>query len=150
MLYLLLLVLGLLIGAVFLVVLLIGDRKEARLEAQQKMLQEQRVQAGQPVDGAWPPPPSVSARLNLSQPTSSSQTALARAASRKMVRTFFLIRNYALGTTVLSYIIYSCFPRFDFVWVLLATALVSAAIWTAVTVLQRRAKPSSAVSQERG
>ena len=47
--YVILLVLGLGIGAVFLGVLLIGDRKEARLEAQKKAAQEQIIRASQPV-----------------------------------------------------------------------------------------------------
>ncbi len=98
--YLILLVLGLLIGAVFLAVLLIGDRKEARLEAQRKALQEQIASASQPVEGAWPPPPGTSALPDFVLPATPAKTTGTRASNRKMVRTFFQIRNAAIGTVV--------------------------------------------------
>ena len=138
MIYLILLFLGLGIGAVFLAVLLIGDRKEARRDAHAKAVQEQILQAGQPTDGAWPPPPNVSA-LPPPAPAASAKSAATRAASRKMVRNFFLIRNYALAVVVLAYIIYSCFPHFDFGWVLLATAGAALAVWGTLTLWKRRA-----------
>jgi hypothetical protein len=138
---LILLGLGLLVGAVFLGVLLIGDKKEARLEAQKKALQEQVTQASQPVAGAWPPPPDISALHGLSQPTVlSPKPGATRAANQKMVRMFFLIRNYAVGTVILAYIIYSCLPRFNFGWILLATALAAAALWGVTTMLRRSKK----------
>jgi Flp pilus assembly protein protease CpaA len=137
--YLILLILGLLIGAVFLVVLLIGDKKEARLEAQKKAMQEQIAQAGQPVDGAWPPPPSASALPSFALPASSArQPGPARAANRKMVRTFFQIRNGAIGTVVLAFIIYSCFPQLAFEWVLLTTALAAGLGWGGMILLKKR------------
>ncbi len=135
--YVILLVLGLGIGAVFLVVLLIGDRKEARLEAQRKAAQEQRVQASQPVEGAWPPPPSVSASPVFSPYAAPAKPAVTRAANRKMVRNFFLVRNYAIATVILAYILYSCFPRFRFEWVLAATALAAAVLWGVLTLRGR-------------
>ena len=138
--YLILLVLGLGIGAVFLAVLLIGDRKEARREAHKKAAPEQIAQSSQPTEGAWPPPPSVSAPiLSLETPMVPANPAAKRAANRKMVRNFFLARNYAAGTLVLSYIIYSCFPHLNFVWVLLATAGAALAVWGALTLWKRRA-----------
>jgi hypothetical protein len=137
--YLILLILGLLIGAVFLVVLLIGDKKEARLEAQKKAMQEQIAQAGQPVDGAWPPSPSASALPSFALPASSArQPSPTRETNRKMVRTFFQIRNGAIGTVVLAFITYSCFPKLAFEWVLLATALGAGLIWGGMTLLKKR------------
>jgi len=139
--YLILLVLGLLIGAGFLVVLLIGDRKEARLEAQKKAMQEQIAQAGQPVDGVWPPPPSASALPSFALPASSArQPGPTRAANRKMVRTFFQIRNGAIGTVVLAYIVYSCFPKLAFEWVLLATALAVGLLWGGIMLFKKMQK----------
>lgn len=135
--YLILLGLGLGIGAVFLAVLLIGDRKEARLEAQRKAVQEQIAQSSQPTEGAWPPPPSVSAPPTT--PAASAKPAAIRAANRKMVRNFFLVRNYAAGTLVLAYIVYSCFPHLNFVWVLVATAGAAAAVWGVLGLWKRRA-----------
>ncbi len=120
--YLILLVLGLGIGAVFLTVLLIGDRKEARLEAQREALNEQFAQARQPTEGVWPPPPTVPALPLSTLPPASAKPTATRAASRKMVRNFFLVRNYAGATLVLACIIYSCLPHLNFIWVLLATA----------------------------
>ena len=133
--YLILLVLGLLIGAVFLAVLLVGDRKEARREAQQKALQEQAAQAGQPVEGAWPPPPSASTLPYAPPP---AKTAATRAANRKMVRTFYLVRNGAIGVVVLAYIVYSCFPRLAFGWILLVTALAGAFVWGGISLVNKR------------
>lgn len=140
MIYLILLFLGLGIGAVFLTVLLLGDRKEARREAHAKAVQEQIAQSGQPAEGAWPPPPSVSALPPAILPPASAKSAATRAASRKMVRNFFLVRNYAVATLVLAYIIYSCFPHFDFVWVLAATAGAALAVWGALTLWKRRVR----------
>ena len=122
MLYLILLVLGLLVGAGFLVVLLIGDRREARLEAQKRALREQVAAARRPVEGAWPPPPTAEA-LPPPQPALPAGQSRAPGANRNMVRTFFRVRNYAAGTALMAYTIYSCFPRLSFVWVLLGTAL---------------------------
>ena len=134
--YLILLVLGLGIGAVFLVLLLIGDRKEAQRETQRKAVQEQIAQSSQPVEGAWPPPPSVSA------PPAPSvfpvKPAVTYTSNRKMVRNFFLIRNYTIATVVLAYIIYSCVPRFGFGWVLVATAGAAVAVWGVMTFWKRR------------
>ena len=138
--YLILLVLGLGIGAVFLIVLLIGDRKEARREAQRKAVQEQMAQSSQPVEGAWPPPPSVSVQLPPTPPMTSAKPAATRAANRRMVRNFFLVRNYAAGTLVLAYIVYSCFPRLNFVWVLLATAGAALAVWGVLRLWKRRVR----------
>ena len=134
MIYLILLILGLLIGAVFLAVLLVGDRKEARLEAQKKALREQAAQSGQ-AEGAWPPPPSAPA---LTEPPSSPKPRLGRTANRKMVRTFFQIRNAAVGTVVLAYIVYSCFPHVSFGWVLLATALAVGVVWGGIILVNKR------------
>ncbi len=136
--YLILLVLGLLIGAGFLVVLLIGDRKEARLEAQRKALLEQVTSAGQPVEGVWPPPPSTSALPDFALPATSAKTTITRASNRKMVRTFFQIRNAAIGTLILAYIIYSCFPRLNFGWVLCVTVLAVGVVWGAMTLVKKR------------
>lgn len=136
--YLILLVLGLGIGAVFLAVLLIGDRKEARREAQRKAVQEQIAQSSQPTEGAWPPPPSVSALPPVVPPLASAKPAATRAASRKMVRNFFLVRNYAAGTLVLAYIVYSCFPQLNFVWVLPATAGAMLTVWCVLSLWMRR------------
>lgn len=136
--YLFLLILGLLIGASFLVVLLIGDRKEARLEAQRKALQEQVTSAGQPVEGAWPPPPSTSALPDFALPASVRQPAPRRAANRQMVRTFFLVRNCVAGVVVLAFIIYSCFPQLAFEWVLLGAALAAVAVWGGMTFVKKR------------
>lgn len=138
MIYLILLILGLLIGAGFLVVLLISDKKEARLEAQRKALQEQAAQAGQPVEGAWPPPPSTSALPDFALPASARQPVPRRAANRQMVRTFFLVRNWAVGVVILAYIIYSCFPNLAFGWVLLATALAAAMGWGGSLLWKKR------------
>ena len=138
MVYLILLILGLLIGAGFLIVLLIGDKKEARLKAQQEALQEQVTSAGQPVEGAWPPPPNTSALPNFALPASARQPAPRRAANRQMVRTFFLVRNCAIGIIVLAYIIYSCFPRLAFEWVLFGTALAAVVVWGGTTLVKKR------------
>ncbi len=138
--YLILLVLGLLIGAGFLTVLLIGDRKEARLEAQKKAMQEQIAQASQPVEGAWPPPPNTPALPNFALPASSRQPTPTRAANRKMVRTFFLVRNGAIGTVILAYIVYSCFPRLSFGWVLLAAVLAAGIVWGGITLAKKMKK----------
>ena len=140
MIYLILLVLGLLIGAVFLVVLLISDKKEARLQAQQKAQRAQAAQAGQPVEGAWPPPPSGAALPGFALPATPAKTTATWASNRKMVRTFFQIRNAAIGALVLAYIIYSCFPRLDFGWVLCATALAVGVVWGGIILVKRRAK----------
>ena len=142
MIYLILLILGLLVGGVFLVVLLIGDKKEARLEAQRKALQEQIAQAGQPQEGAWPPPPSASALPDLSQPIASAKPAFAPGRNRQMVRTFFLIRNYAAGTGILAYIIYCCFSQVNFGWILLTTALAAFAVWV-VSIKLKRSRQSA-------
>ncbi len=138
MIYFILLVLGLLIGAVFLVVLLIGDKKEARLEAQKKALREQAAQVSQPVEGAWPPPPSTSTLPDFALPSSARQPAPRRTASRQMVRTFFLARNCAIGVVALAYIIYSCFPKLAFQWVLLATLLLAVAVWGGMMLVKKR------------
>ena len=134
MIHLILLFLGLGIGAVFLVVLLIGDWKEARRAAHAKAVQEQ---ARQPVEGAWPPPPIVSA---LPPQPAFAKPAATRAASRKMVKNFFLVRNYTLAVVVLAYIVYSCLPRFNFVWVLLATAGTALVIRAALALWKRRVR----------
>ncbi len=138
MIYLILLILGLLIGAGFLGALLIGDRKEAHLEAQRKALLEQVTSAGRPVEGAWPPPPSTSALPNFALPASARQPAPRRAANRQMVRTFFLVRNCAVGVVILSFIIYSCFPKLAFEWVLLGTALAAVLVWGGVMLVKKR------------
>ncbi|MGI4788403.1 MAG: hypothetical protein ACRYFS_06080 [Janthinobacterium lividum] len=143
MIYFILLILGLLIGAVFLTVLLIGDRKEARLEAQRKAMQSQRTEASQPQEGAWPPPPSGSALPGLSQAAPIANPAVTREKNRKMVRTFFLVRNYAAGTVILAYIVYSCFPQFNFGWVLLGTALTAAVLWAVLTKLRQTRQSSN-------
>lgn len=135
--YLILLGLGLLIGAVFLVVLLIGDKKEARLEAQQKALREEAAQANQAVEGAWPPPPSASPLPDLAPPPL-AKNAVTRAANRKMVQTFFLVRNIAIGAVVLAYIIYSCFPRLSFGEVLLVTALAALVVGGGIVLVNKR------------
>lgn len=135
MIYLILLALGLLIGGVFLAALLVGDKKEARLEAQQKALREQAAQASQPVEGAWPPPPSASALPDTPPPAKAAAT---RAANRKMVRTFYLVRNGAIGVAVLACIVYSCFPRLAFGAVLLVTALAGGLVWGAITLAHKR------------
>ena len=137
--YVILLFLGLGIGAAFLVVLLIGDRKEARLEARQRRAKEQMRQANQPVDGAWPPPPSVSAppASDFSPYAAPVKPGPTRASNRAMVRTFFLARNYAASILVLSYIVYSFFPRLPFGWVLAATALAALTVWGVLTLLRR-------------
>ncbi len=135
--YLFLLVLGLLIGASFLIVLLVGDKKEARLEAQKKAMREQIAQASQPLEGAWPPPPTA-ALPDFALPASPAKTTSTRASNRKMVRTFFQIRNAAVGTVVLAYIIYSCFPRLSFGWVLCVTALMAGMVWGGIVLAKRR------------
>lgn len=137
--YLVLLVLGLGIGAVFLAVLLIGDRKEARRDAQRRAVQEQMAQSSQPTEGAWPPPPSVSVLPPPTPPMTAAKPAAIRAANGKMVRNFFLVRNYAIATLVLAYIICSCFPRLNFIWVLPATAGAAFVIW-GVTLWKRRVR----------
>lgn len=48
--------LGLTVGAVFLIVLLNGDRREARKKARQ----EQMAEASREREGVWPPPPNRS------------------------------------------------------------------------------------------
>lgn len=138
--YLILLVLGLGIGAVFLTVLLIGDRKEAQREAQRKAVQEQIAQSSQPTEGAWPPPPVVLASPPAGTPSVPAHPAATRAANRKMVRNFFLVRNYAAGTLVAAYIVYSCFPHLDFVWALLGTAGAALAVWGVLALWKRRAR----------
>ncbi len=138
--YLILMVLGLGIGAVFLIVLLIGDRKEVRRDAQRKAVQEQMAQSNQPVEGAWPPPPNVSVLPPVVPPTAPAKLAATRAANRKMVRNFFLVRNYAAGTLVLAYIVYSCLPRLNFIWVLLATAGAALAVWGVLRLWKRRVR----------
>lgn len=141
--YFILLILGLLIGAIFLTVLLIGDRKEARLEAQRKAMQVQMTEASQPVKGTWPPPPSVSALPDLSQSAPIPNPTVTREKNRKMVRTFFLVRNYAAGTVILAYIVYSCFPQLNFGWVLLGTALAAGAVWAVLTKLGQTRQSSN-------
>ena len=138
--YLILLVLGLGIGAVFLAVLLIGDRKEARREAHKKAVQEQIAQSSQPTEGAWPPPPSMSVLPPSVPPPASAKSAAIRAANRKIVRNFFLVRNYAAGTLVLAYIVYSCFPHLNFVWVLPATAGAALVVWGVLRLWKRRTR----------
>ena len=133
MLYFILLVVGLLIGAIFLVVLLIGDKKEARLVAQKIALQEQIKQASQQMEGAWPPPLSASAMPDLSQPAPPPKSTTTRETTRKIIRTYSLLSNYAIGAVILAFIIYSCFPRCNFGWVLLATALAVLAVWGVIT-----------------
>ncbi len=135
--YLILLFLGLLIGAVFLVVLLIGDRKEARLEARKKAVQEQISRSREPVDGSWPPPPSVPLPAEFSPYAASAPPRAVRTSNRKMVRTFFLVRNSAIAVVTAVFIVYSCFPRLPFGWVLLATALAALAVWGGLMLLQR-------------
>jgi Flp pilus assembly protein TadB len=136
--YLVPLVLGLGIGAVFLVVLLIGDRKEARREAQKKAVQEQIAQAGQPAGGGWPPPSVLALPGASAVPASPANPAATRAANRKMVRNFFLVRNYAAGTLVLAYIVCSCFPHLDSVWGLLTAAGAVLAVWGVLRLWKRR------------
>lgn len=136
--YLILLVLGLCIGAVFLVVLLIGDKREARREAEKKALQEQITAAGTPVEGTWPPPPSAAALPDFSQPTPSTKMSLAPGTSRNMVRAFFRFRGYAAGTLVVAFIIYSAYPQLNFGWILLATATAFVALAAAITILKKK------------
>ncbi len=50
-------VIGLTVGGVFLVYLLIGDRREAKREAQEKARRTQLAEASQEYEGVWPPPP---------------------------------------------------------------------------------------------
>ena len=131
--YLILLALGLLVGGVFLAVLLIGDKKEARAEAK-KAMQEQIVQ---PVEGAWPPPPTA-ALPDFALPASAAKTTVTQASNRKMVRTFFQIRNAAIGMVVLAYIIYSCFPQLSFGWVLCVTVSTGGLVWGGIVLASKR------------
>ena len=135
--YLILLALGLLVGGVFLAVLLIGDKKEARLKSKKKAIQEQIAQAVQPVEGAWPPPPTA-ALPDFALPASAAKTTVTRASNRKMVRTFFQIRNAAIGMVVLAYIIYSCFPQLSFGWVLCVTVSTGGLVWGGIVLASKR------------
>ena len=145
--YLILLVLGLFGGAVFLVVLLIGDKRESRLAAQKQALQEQLLSAHEPVEGAWPPPPSQTALLPAFA-VPSARPALRSEATRKMVNTFFRLRNYTLGTVFLAYLFYSCFPQFNFGWVLLTTAGAAIALAAALTLRGRLASRQGLMNRE--
>ncbi len=133
--YLILLVLGLLIGAVFLAVLLVGDRREARLEAQREALREQVGAAGEPVEGVWPPPPSASALPRIAEPASPPRAPLAPGANRNMVWKFFRYRGYVVATVIVAYIIYDAYPHLNFGWVLLTTALAAGVLAVLITML---------------
>ena len=141
--YVILLFLGLLIGAVFLVVLLIGDRREARLEAQRKLMQEQIAGASQPVEGAWPPPPSAEAVPTMPPPSASAKPKLAPGTTTKIIRAFFRFRSYAAATIVVAYIIYSSYPRLNFGWILLAAAIAFVVLAIVVTKLQQSRQPAN-------
>ena len=106
--YLILLALGLLIGAVFLVFLLLGDKRESRLEV-----------ASEPVEGSWPPPLEASARPHPSAPLQSTKHASGN--GRQILRTFFRYRNAAAGVLFISAIVYASYPEINFAWVLLGT-----------------------------
>lgn len=138
MLYLILLILGLLLGAVFLGVLLAGDRREARLEAQAKALQEQITAASAPSEATWPPPPSAAARPQPSPSKPPAKPAPAPGSSRAMVQAFFRLRNYAIGTVLTAYLISTGFPRLGFVWALLITALAAVPL---MAISAKRQKP---------
>lgn len=134
--YLVLLVLGLLIGAVFLAVLLVGDRREARLEAERETLREQVAAAREPVEGAWPPPVGASALPHVAEPARPVRAPLAPGANRKMVWKFFRYRGYVVATVIVAYIIYDAYPHLNFGWVLLATALAAGALAVLSTMLR--------------
>ena len=106
--YLILLALGLLIGAVFLVFLLLGDKRESRLEV-----------ASEPVEGSWPPPLEASARPHPSALLQSTKHASGN--GRQIRRTFFRYRNAAAGVLFISAIVYASYPEINFAWVLLGT-----------------------------
>ena len=120
--YLILLALGLSIGAVFLVILLIGDKREAKLEVQRRTLQEQINSDADPIMG---------------QAIPSTRPALAPGTSRKMVRAFYWIRGYVAGTAVVAFIIYSSYPRLNFGWVLVMTALAFTALAMIITAFKK-------------
>ena len=128
--YLILLVVGLLVGAVFLVVVLIGDKREVRLEAQKRAYQERITAANTPIEGAWPPPPGISTLPSVPEPTSRAKPVNGK--GKKIVRTFLRYRNTAAGILFVSAIVYASYPEINFVWVLLA--VVTAAILVEVTV----------------
>ena len=50
-------VIGLTVGGIFLALLLVGDKREARREAQEKARLEQLAQASKKYDNVWPPSP---------------------------------------------------------------------------------------------
>src|SRR3569833_536477 len=54
--YLILIILGVLIGAEFLIDLLIGDRREAAAKERQRMIREAVEAAKEHQEGSWPPP----------------------------------------------------------------------------------------------
>ncbi len=140
--YLILFVLGLLIGAVFLAVLLVGDRREARLEAQREALREQMGAAGEPVEGVWPPPPSVSALPRITEPASPPRAPLAPGANQNLVWKFFRYRGYVVATVIVAFIIHDAYPQFNFGWVLLATALAAGGVAVLVTRLGKSRRSS--------
>ena len=127
--YLILLVLGLLIGAVFLVFLLLGDKRESRLESQEKAFQEQVTVASEPVEGSWPPPLEASARPQPSAPLQPTKRASGN--GRQILRTFFRYRNAAAGVLFISAVVYASYPEINFAWVLLGT-ISAAALFGAV------------------
>ena len=127
--YLILLVLGLLIGGVFLVFLLLGDKRESRLEAQKKAFQEQVTVASEPVEGSWPPPLEVSAWPQPSAPLQPTKHASGN--GRQILRTFFRYRNAAAGVLFISAVVYASYPEINFAWVLLGT-ISAAALFGAV------------------
>ncbi len=140
--YLILLVLGLSVGAVFLVVLLVGDRREARLEAQREALRGQIAAAHEPVEGVWPPPLNAPALPQIAPPVRPAKTPLAPGANRNMVWKFFRYRGYVVATVIVAFIIYDAYRQFNFGWVLLITALAAAALGAVVTRLGKSRRSS--------
>jgi hypothetical protein len=145
--YFVLLILGLSIGAVFLTVLLIGDRREARRSSEKEALLEEIKRASQLKEGVWPPPPDVSDLPVTSAPLRTTKQ-LPPGTSRKMVYEFFRYRNYALGTIFVAYFVYSCYPKLSFGWTLLATAAGFAVLAIVMTRIQKSRRGK--VSQARG
>jgi len=140
-LYLILLALGLFVGAVFLIILLIGDKRESRLEAQKKAYQEHIASAYDPIEGAWPPPPTVSASSAVPEPASGAKSLHGN--GRKIMRTFLRYRNTVAGVLFVSAIVYASYPEINFVWVLLGTVTAAILLQAIGAYYQKRRRTSN-------
>ena len=135
MVYWLLLILGILIGAVFLLVLLVGDKREANREAQRKALLEDMKQANKNAEHVWPPPPKAPALPYPSAFSPLLKSTRPSGNSRQIMRIFYWVRNYAIGAVLIAYIVCACFPRLPFGSTLLTTGIL--AVVLVINTVQR-------------